>query len=78
MAKPDKPMDRAMLTRLKQIARKSAMWLTNQLSDIAIAETALKHGAILVTDDAALTLVFKGFGGEAIGSADFPTHSSDR
>lgn len=59
----------AMLSRLKSIGRKPKSQDANQIRDIVIAETALKLGATLVTDDAALGQVVGEFGGKAISSA---------
>ena len=39
----------------------------NQLRDISIAETAIKNGAILVSDDASLQQVVSAFGGRGVG-----------
>ncbi|MDP4026982.1 hypothetical protein Q8W71_30800 [Methylobacterium sp. NEAU 140] len=55
----------AMLTRLKAIDRKPPRQHVNQIRDIVIAETALKLGATLVSDDGALRQIVLEFGGTA-------------
>jgi hypothetical protein len=60
-----------MLARLKALDRKQrteAQHL-NQIRDIVIAETAIKLGAVLVSDDAKLRQVVVEFGGAAVPSA---------
>lgn len=60
-----------MLARLKALDKKQkteAQHL-NQIRDIVIAETAIKLGAVLVSDDAKLRQVVVEFGGAAVPSA---------
>lgn len=59
----------AMLARLKVLDPKPPKKDLNQIRDIVIAETALKLGATLVTDDSGLQQVVKEFGGTAVPSA---------
>ncbi|MCJ2092048.1 hypothetical protein MKK67_05950 [Methylobacterium sp. J-072] len=59
----------AMLARLKVVDPKSPKKELNQIRDIVIAETALKLGATLVSDDVALRAVMTEFGGIAVASA---------
>lgn len=58
----------AMLARLKILNPKPPKKDTNQIRDIVIAETALKLGATLVSDDVALRVVMTEFGGVAVAS----------
>jgi hypothetical protein len=63
-----------MLVRLKELdaqAKKKPSDPRNQLGDIVIAETALKLGATLVTDDANLRQTLIESGGRAISRAAF-------
>jgi predicted nucleic acid-binding protein len=63
-----------LLKRLKELDAKNPRkkkrtpesLLLNQLRDVTIAETAMKNGAILVTDDSDLLKVVTECGGEAI------------
>jgi hypothetical protein len=48
----------------------------NQLRDISIAETAIKNGAILVSDDINLQQVVSESGGRAIGHLEFLSSTS--
>lgn len=60
-----------MLERLKILDKKQkteAQHL-NQIRDIVVAETAIKLGAVLVSDDAKLRQVISEFGGNAVPSA---------
>lgn len=59
----------AMLGRLKHIDRKPQRQHLNQIRDVAIAETAMKLGATLVSDDEKLRQVVLEFGGAAVSSA---------
>lgn len=59
----------AMLSRLKAIDKKPRRQHTNQIRDIVIAETAIKLGATLVSDDEKLRQVVIEFGGAAVPSA---------
>ncbi|MCJ2102009.1 hypothetical protein [Methylobacterium sp. E-046] len=58
----------AMLTRLKVLDPKPPRKDKNQIRDIVIAETALKLGATLVSDDVALRAIMTEFGGAAVAS----------
>ncbi|TXM97282.1 hypothetical protein FV242_31930 [Methylobacterium sp. WL64] len=58
-----------MLARLKALDPKPPRKDANQIRDIVIAETALKLGATLVSDDVALRAVMTEFGGIAVASA---------
>jgi predicted nucleic acid-binding protein len=62
-----------MLVRLKAIdgKRESQKTLFNQLRDVTIAETALKAGITLVTEDRKLKKVMSEFGGHTINFQDF-------
>lgn len=62
-----------MLERLKALDKKpkSKAQHLNQLRDVLIAETAIKHGATLVTDDCKLAVVVLEFGGRVMTSAQF-------
>lgn len=62
-----------MLGRLKALDKKPARQHLNQIRDIVIAETALKLGATLVTDDERLRQVVEEFGGTAVPSAALAT-----
>lgn len=57
-----------MLSRLKVLDPKPPKKDANQIRDIVIAETALKLGATLVSDDVALRAVMTEFGGVAVAS----------
>lgn len=57
-----------MLARLKALDPKPPKKDANQIRDIVIAETALKFGATLVSDDVALRTVMAEFGGFAVAS----------
>ncbi|MCJ2034729.1 hypothetical protein [Methylobacterium sp. J-068] len=59
-----------MLSRLKEIDGKPRRQNLNQIRDIVIAETAIKLGATLVSDDAKLRSVVEEFGGKAVPSSD--------
>lgn len=59
----------AMLSRLKVIDKKPRRQHLNQIRDIVIAETAIKLGATLVSDDEKLRQVVSEFGGNAVPSA---------
>lgn len=59
----------AMLARLRVLDDKPRRQHVNQIRDIVIAETALKLGAALVTDDANLRQVMEEFGGAASPSS---------
>lgn len=61
----------AMLARLRTLDRKqkTEAQQLNQIRDIVIAETALKLGATLVSDDRKLRQVVEEFGGAAASSA---------
>lgn len=59
----------AMLARLKDIDHKPPRQHLNQIRDIIIAETAIKLGATLVSDDAKLREVVEEFGGKAVSSS---------
>jgi len=54
-----------MLARLRQLDPKNKS-APNQVRDILIAETAIKHGATLVSGDSNLRQVVSEFGGNAI------------
>jgi predicted nucleic acid-binding protein len=58
-----------MLARLNEFERKKDE--LNPQRDILIAETALKNGAILVSDDRRLRKVFAEFGGNALSLDEF-------
>jgi predicted nucleic acid-binding protein len=58
-----------MLDRLRELDGKNR-WL-NQERDILIAETAIKNGATLVSNDARLRQVVSEFGGRAIDHLEF-------
>jgi len=58
-----------MLARLRDLDEKKKP--LNQDRDILIAETAIKNGAILVSNDAKLRQVVSEFGGRAIDHAQF-------
>jgi predicted nucleic acid-binding protein len=59
-----------MLTRLKELDRKNSRYLANQSRDVLTAETAIKDGLTLVTNDANLRRVTIEFGGSAITTAE--------
>ena len=60
-----------MLARLKALDKKqkTEAQSLNQIRDIVVAETAVKLGAVLVSDDAKLRQVMVEFGGTAVPSA---------
>lgn len=58
-----------MLIRLKEIDGKHHRQNLNQIRDVVIAETAIKLGTTLVSDDAKLRQVVLEFGGRARPSA---------
>jgi predicted nucleic acid-binding protein len=59
-----------MLARLKELDRKKPRYWANQSRDVLTAETAIKEGLTLVTDDANLRLVTTEFGGSATTTAE--------
>ena len=58
-----------MLARLKQLDNSNKKF-ENQSRDVRIAETALKHGLTLVSDDTNLRTVMTEFGGKAISTME--------
>jgi predicted nucleic acid-binding protein len=62
--------NQAMLTRLKQMEGEKNKW-TNQVGDVLIAETAMRHGAVLVSGDSKLRTMASEFGVEVMSIEDF-------
>jgi molybdopterin-biosynthesis enzyme MoeA-like protein len=65
----DDQTHRAMLARLKEL--EGAKRGSNQVADVLIAETAMKHGAILVSGDYNLRVVASEFGVQVMSLNDF-------
>jgi hypothetical protein len=59
---------KTMLTRFQAIDPKNRKRTLNQLRDIFIAETAMKHGAILISSDEKLRQLVSEFGGSAVAA----------
>jgi hypothetical protein len=63
---------KAMLARLRELEGEKDNW-ANQVGDVLIAETAMRRGATLVTDDAHLRTMASEFGVEVMSVEEFAT-----